>query len=459
MAESVVGFAVERLAYLLIHKASFLLEVKDQVEQMQTELRRMQCFLEDADAKQEEDKKVRNWIAEIREVAYDAEDVVENFILHVEKEGKIRGMVRQMDFSVGSKIQDIQKKISDLTRSLETYGIKTVRESEASSSRYELQQRRRRTYPHLIEEDVVGLEENVKELCLNLDQSWELLKKKAMFPERGPDFAWENLGKQMVGLFPKDTEVSTKKLIQMWVAEGIVTSMNEEKAEDIAERYLGELIDRCMVEVGARSLTGRVKTCRLHDLMRDLCLLKAKEQSFLQGIHLGHEKEPITVFSSSMVPVMPTVTGATKLRLSDLCHLETLSLLDARKSNVKELVKLTSLRKLEIVSLESFEELEVIFNSPSPILNSLRSLSVEILDDRVEEGNLTQFLQACHNDFYRLSIDGALSKLPDPSKFKPNLSNTMLKCKTLLGVTTCHGIACPWLVYPMHRALRTCVTH
>ena len=73
-------------------------------------------------------------------------------------------MVRQMDFSVGSKIQDIQKKISDLTRSLETYGIKTVRESEASSSRYELQQRRRRTYPHLIEEDVVGLEENVKEL-------------------------------------------------------------------------------------------------------------------------------------------------------------------------------------------------------------------------------------------------------------------------------------------------------
>ena len=376
-----------------------------------------------------------------------------------------------------------------------------------------------------------------------------------------------------LGLFPKDTEVSTKKLIQMWVAEGIVTSMNEEKAEDIAERYLGELIDRCMVEVRERSLTGRVKTCRLHDLMRDLCLLKAKEQSFLQGIHLGHEKEPITVFSSSMVPVMPTgklrrlsiflgehvdgfvppknenfsrlrsllffnakdcrirdwqwakpvleefkllrvlhlegfktegelpktigslihlrylslknssirslpssignlgclrtldlsfalegyvpkipnvmlkmlqlrhlylpskftVTGATKLRLSDLCHLETLSLLDARKSNVKELVKLTSLHKLKIVSLESFEELEVIFNSPSPILNSLRSLSVEILDDRVEEGNLTQFLQACHNDFYRLSIDGALSKLPDPSKFKPNLSKLRLSRSKLLN--------------------------
>ena len=33
------------------------------------------------DAKQEEDKKVSNWIAEIREVAYDAEDAVENYNL------------------------------------------------------------------------------------------------------------------------------------------------------------------------------------------------------------------------------------------------------------------------------------------------------------------------------------------------------------------------------------------
>ncbi|KAL6334585.1 hypothetical protein AAG906_019087 [Vitis piasezkii] len=247
-------------------------------------------------------------------------------------------------------------------------------------------------------------------------KEWEMMCRNInLYLRSGVSLSYYDLPYQLkpcflyLGLFPKDTEVSTKKLIQMWVAEGIVTSMNEEKAEDIAERYLGELIDRCMVEVGARSLTGRVKTCRLHDLMRDLCLLKAKEQSFLQ------------------------VTGATKLRLSDLCHLETLSLLDARKSNVKELVKLTSLRKLQIVSLESFEELEVIFNSPSPILNSLRSLSVEILDDRVEEGNLTQFLQACHNDFYRLSIDGALSKLPDPSKFKQNLSKLRLSKSKLLN--------------------------
>ena len=33
------------------------------------------------DTKQEEDKKVSNWIAETREVAYDAEDAIENYNL------------------------------------------------------------------------------------------------------------------------------------------------------------------------------------------------------------------------------------------------------------------------------------------------------------------------------------------------------------------------------------------
>ena len=175
-----------------------------------------------------------------------------------------------------------------------------------------------------------------------------------------------------LGLFPKDTEVSTKKLIQMWVAEGIVTSLNEEKAEDIAERYLGELIDRCMVEVGARSLTGRVKTCRLHDLMRDLCLLKAKEQSFLQGIHLGHENEPIEVFSSSMVPVMPMgklrrlsiflgehVDGFVPPKNENFLHLRSLLFFNAKDCRIRDWQwakpVLEEFKLLRVLYLEGFK--------------------------------------------------------------------------------------------------------
>ena len=43
-----------------------------------------------------------------------------------------------------------------------------------------------------------------------------------------------------------------------------------------------------MVQVGRSHPNGRVKTCQLHDLMRDLCLTKAKEENFLEINGLWH---------------------------------------------------------------------------------------------------------------------------------------------------------------------------
>ena len=77
MAEATVSFAVERLGGLLIEEARFLHGVGDKVTEIQAELRMMRCFLRDADARQYEDEVIRNWVAEIREAAYDAEDTVD----------------------------------------------------------------------------------------------------------------------------------------------------------------------------------------------------------------------------------------------------------------------------------------------------------------------------------------------------------------------------------------------
>ena len=97
--------------------------------------------------------------------------------------------------------------------------------------------------------------------------------------------------------FPEDYQIRTKTLVRMWVAEGIVSKVGEQTLEDVAEGYLNELIQRCMVQVGRTSSNGRVKTCQLHDLMRDLCLSKAKEENFLEIIGF----QQVETFSSSMV--------------------------------------------------------------------------------------------------------------------------------------------------------------
>jgi hypothetical protein len=91
--------------------------------------------------------------------------------------------------------------------------------------------------------------------------------------------------------FPEDFDIPKKKLVRLWVAEGFVSPKYEhidgdEALEDVAESYLVELINRCMAQVGVVGASGRIKSCRLHDLMRDLCLSKAKQENFLHIV--GH---------------------------------------------------------------------------------------------------------------------------------------------------------------------------
>ncbi|KAI7992297.1 putative disease resistance protein [Camellia lanceoleosa] len=61
---------------------------------------------------------------------------------------------------------------------------------------------------------------------------------------------------------------------------------------DVGMSYLGELVQRCMVQVQLTRFRKRIKLCRLHDLIRDLCLLKAKEENFLEIVRIkafGHQ--------------------------------------------------------------------------------------------------------------------------------------------------------------------------
>ncbi|KAM0995240.1 hypothetical protein ACFX19_010792 [Malus domestica] len=548
MAEFVVSFVVERLGDLLIEKATLLHGVKQNVEQIGVELRRMQCFLKDADKRQDEDDSLRNWVSEIREVAYDAEDVIGTFTIKIATpiSNPLKRYACFFDRAsnlnqVGSEIEAIKARISDLTRSTQTYGLSVVRDHQGSSSiAFEKQRQLRWSYSHVIDDHIVGLQGNVNELVVELmneekhgrvvsicgmgglgkttlakevyrndrvrryfegsawayisqqckprdvwegilikltspsreerdhilklrdeelakklyqvqmekkylvvlddiwsieawkilspafpssgigcsrillttrnkelassvdrsglheprnlteEEGWELLQKKA-FPRNGdPDFIRskdkEQLGREIVkkcaglplaivvlgGLlatketvhewdivhrdilsylkraigdeqhstvpevlalsyhdlpfqlkpcflylshFPEDIEIPRRKLVQLWIAEGIVSPHHEaegdETIEDVAERYLGYLINRCMVQVGTLGSTGKIKTCRLHDLMRDLCLSKAKQENFLQIIHYPDENMVVNSSSSRMLSET-TATGKTR---------------------------------------------------------------------------------------------------------------------------------------------------
>ncbi|GAB2267633.1 hypothetical protein Dimus_002614 [Dionaea muscipula] len=92
-----------------------------------------------------------------------------------------------------------------------------------------------------------------------------------------------------LGSFPEDFDIPTEKLYRMWIAEGIVTPpVIHGTLETDAESYLNELVQKHMVQAGKSNSKGKVKSCRLHDLMRDVCLQIAEEDNFLRVVGCRH---------------------------------------------------------------------------------------------------------------------------------------------------------------------------
>lgn len=79
-----------------------------------------------------------------------------------------------------------------------------------------------------------------------------------------------------LGVFPEDKQIGARKLMRLWISEGLIV------AEDVAEEYLMELIDRSLVIVSQRRSDGGVRACVIHDLLREFCLRKDEEEDFLR---------------------------------------------------------------------------------------------------------------------------------------------------------------------------------
>ncbi|KAK1268177.1 Disease resistance protein RPP8 [Acorus gramineus] len=83
-----------------------------------------------------------------------------------------------------------------------------------------------------------------------------------------------------LGVFPEDYEILSGRLVRLWVAEGFVNSMNAE-LEEAAEGYLEALVKRNLVMSVRRTFAGNVESCRVHDLLLELSVSKARDTGFL----------------------------------------------------------------------------------------------------------------------------------------------------------------------------------
>ncbi|KAL8529488.1 hypothetical protein ACS0TY_006787 [Phlomoides rotata] len=115
---------------------------------------------------------------------------------------------------------------------------------------------------------IVNLEDNeccLKILCTSYDELPVYLK---------PCFLY-------MGVFPEDDEIRVSLLIKLWVAEGFLKPISGKNLEVVAEEYLKDLIDINLILVHKLGFGAKLKSCGIHDLLRDLCLREAQETKFL----------------------------------------------------------------------------------------------------------------------------------------------------------------------------------
>ncbi|XP_052875185.1 probable disease resistance protein At1g58602 [Gossypium arboreum] len=337
---SAISSVVQTVGRLLTQEVTSLMGVKDQVEDLQKELEWIQNFKEATRGKL------------MMRSKGGFSNVTKRFACILNEGGLL--------CQTKCEIQKITARITQLTRRLQTYDVKQPRDGAGSSSS---NQRRelRRPYHHIVDNNVVGLHDDIKKLvsilvdeesdcnvvsicgmgglenivdskleelgkdmvnnCRGLPlaiivlggilatkssiHEWKIVHKNAKsYLKKGKGaqhiehvlaLSYDDLPPYLrscflyLSQFPEDYQIPAERLIQLWVAEGIVSSIEEEGngeiMEDVAEGFLDELVERCMVQVGERDPTLKVKTCHIHDLMRDLCLSIAKQENFFSIIN------------------------------------------------------------------------------------------------------------------------------------------------------------------------------
>nr|GME01366.1 putative late blight resistance protein homolog R1B-17 [Ipomoea batatas]GME05889.1 putative late blight resistance protein homolog R1B-17 [Ipomoea batatas]GME09094.1 putative late blight resistance protein homolog R1B-17 [Ipomoea batatas] len=90
------------------------------------------------------------------------------------------------------------------------------------------------------------------------------------------------------GVFPEDNVILVKRLINLWVAEGFLMPHKNMSLEEVAKSYLDDLINRSLVQINELSIDGKVKSCKVHDRVHEVCVREAITGNTLCIINDNH---------------------------------------------------------------------------------------------------------------------------------------------------------------------------
>ncbi|XP_073361356.1 disease resistance protein Pik-2-like [Aegilops tauschii subsp. strangulata] len=92
-----------------------------------------------------------------------------------------------------------------------------------------------------------------------------------------------------MAIFPEDYVIKRKCLVRRWIAEGYCKEMQGMTAEEVGDTYFDELLERSMIlpGEGVNHHSGKGDSCQLHDIIREICISKAREENLVFTLEDG----------------------------------------------------------------------------------------------------------------------------------------------------------------------------
>ncbi|KAL7204698.1 hypothetical protein ACSBR2_017743 [Camellia fascicularis] len=246
MALATVGLLIGRIVSALENNASLIGGVHDELNQLKHELASMRSFLEDADKTTVQTEGEKTGVANIRDLAYEVEDIIDKFIYCMNQQ-KARGKFTRCC------PQHLKSLAQDLVAKCKGFPLAIVALGGVMSSKY-LKSDWRRIFNSLSWE-------------LSNNPRLEVIKTTLLL-------SFNNLTYRLkccflyCCLFLEDYEIKRKRLIRLWMEKGFVEKVRRRTPEEVAESYLMELISRSMLQVVMKNKSRRPKQCKMHDLMQ-----------------------------------------------------------------------------------------------------------------------------------------------------------------------------------------------
>ncbi|XP_042479791.1 putative disease resistance RPP13-like protein 3 [Macadamia integrifolia] len=140
MAEIVVLTLVQKLGMLLADESHLLDGVEEEVDSLHRELILISPPLRNADMRSQENEGVKEWVTQIRDLAFEVEDLIDVFLDKVVRKRqrnvvlKIKGLPNKVItlHKLGKQIEDIKKRFNKLAFVRLRYGIQSIDDEESS---------------------------------------------------------------------------------------------------------------------------------------------------------------------------------------------------------------------------------------------------------------------------------------------------------------------------------------